>query len=32
MSEKPEEFSQVAITLINHYNCVYYVDINSGKY
>ncbi len=32
MKENEEGFSQVAITLIEHYDCVYYVDINTGHY
>ena len=32
MDKSKEGFSQVAITLIDHYDCVYYVDINTGNY
>ena len=32
MDKNQEGFSQVAITLINHYSCVYYVDIETGYY
>ena len=32
MEKNIEEFSQVAITLIEHYDCVYFVDINTGRY
>lgn len=32
MDKSQEGFSQVAITLINHYDCVYYVDIETGNY
>ena len=32
MEKNEEGFSQVAITLIEHYDCVYYVDINTGNY
>ena len=32
MDKTEEGFSQVAITLIEHYDCVYYVDINTGHY
>ena len=32
MEKNIEEFSQVAITLIEHYDCVYFVDINTGHY
>ncbi|WP_294430366.1 diguanylate cyclase [uncultured Treponema sp.] len=32
MDKTKEGFSQVAVTLIEHYDCVYYVDINTGHY
>lgn len=32
MDQHQEGFSQVAITLINHYDCVHYVDLETGKY
>lgn len=32
MEQNQEGFSQVAITLINHYDCVHYVDLETGKY
>lgn len=32
MDKSKEGFSQVAITLIEHYDCVYYVDIATGQY
>ena len=32
MDKSKEGFSQVAITLIEHYDCVYYVDITTGQY
>ena len=27
-----EAFSQIAMTLANHFDCLYYVDIESGEY
>lgn len=32
MEKKQEGFSQLAITLLNHYDGAYYVDINTGEY
>jgi diguanylate cyclase (GGDEF)-like protein len=32
MDKNQEGFSQVAITLIEHYDCVFYVDIETGSY
>lgn len=32
MIKKQEGFSQLAITLLNHYDGAYYVDINTGEY
>ena len=32
MEKKQEGFSQLAITLLNHYDGAYYVDINTGQY
>lgn len=32
MEKKQEGFSQLAITLLNHYDGAYYVDINTGHY
>ena len=32
MEEKEDGFNQVAITLINHFDSVYYVDIETGHY
>ena len=32
MDEKEEGLNQVAITLIEHYDCVYYVNLSTGHY
>lgn len=32
MEGNSEAFSQIGSTLANHFDCVYYVDVKTGKY
>jgi hypothetical protein len=31
MKDNREALSQIGVTLANHFDCVYYVDINTGN-